>query len=123
MNRADPLSALPAAWRRRLTAHSANVDFSYPTVGSKKSTCVVCNPKHYPPAMSQSNEETRDPPKADDRNFYKVEAWSQDGMRTAAGHHSPRLATTLGLGWLFGRMHWTTVTPSRPSNPQYNCQK
>jgi hypothetical protein len=34
--------------------------------------------------MSQSNEETRDPLKADDRNFYKVEAWSQDGMRIDA---------------------------------------
>ena len=34
--------------------------------------------------MSQSNEETHDPLKADDRNFYKVEAWSRDGMRIDA---------------------------------------
>ena len=34
--------------------------------------------------MSQSNEETRDPLKADDRNFYKVEAWSRDGTRIDA---------------------------------------
>ena len=34
--------------------------------------------------MSQSNEETHDPLKADDRNFYEVETWSRDGMRIDA---------------------------------------
>jgi hypothetical protein len=29
----------------------------------------------------QSDEETDDPLRADDRNFYKVEKWTQDGMR------------------------------------------
>ena len=29
----------------------------------------------------QSDEETDDPLLADDRNFYKVEKWTQDGMR------------------------------------------
>ena len=28
-----------------------------------------------------SDEETRDPLYADDRNFFKVEQWSRDGMR------------------------------------------
>jgi hypothetical protein len=28
-----------------------------------------------------SDEETRDPLYADDRNFYKVEQWTRDGMR------------------------------------------
>jgi hypothetical protein len=31
-----------------------------------------------------SSEETNDPLYADDRNFYKVEAWSQDGMHVIA---------------------------------------
>ena len=31
-----------------------------------------------------SDEQTADPLYADDRNFYKVEAWSQDGMRIDA---------------------------------------
>jgi hypothetical protein len=31
-----------------------------------------------------SDEESDDPLKADDRNFYKVEAWSRDGMRVDA---------------------------------------
>ena len=29
----------------------------------------------------QSDEETDDPLRADDRNFYKVEKWTRDGMR------------------------------------------
>jgi hypothetical protein len=32
----------------------------------------------------RSDEETDDPLYADDRNFYKVEAWSRDGMRIDA---------------------------------------
>ena len=31
-----------------------------------------------------SDEETADPLYTDDRNFYKVEAWSHDGMRIDA---------------------------------------
>ena len=31
-----------------------------------------------------SDEQTDDPLYADDRNFYKVEAWSRDGMRIDA---------------------------------------
>ena len=31
-----------------------------------------------------SDEQTDDPVYADDRNFYKVEAWSRDGMRVDA---------------------------------------
>jgi hypothetical protein len=72
---------LPAAWRRRLTMHSPNVDFSYPNVGSKKSTSVACNPEHDPTAMRQSDEETFDVLKADDRDYYKVEKWTKDGMK------------------------------------------
>jgi hypothetical protein len=38
-----------------------------------------------PEAMNHwSDEETNDPLYADDRNFYKVEAWSRDGMRIDA---------------------------------------
>ena len=33
-----------------------------------------------------SDEQTADPLYADDRNFYKVEAWSQDGMPIDALH-------------------------------------
>jgi hypothetical protein len=31
--------------------------------------------------MSQSNEETHDPLRADDRDFYKVEKWTRDGQQ------------------------------------------
>ena len=34
--------------------------------------------------MASSAEQTDDPLYADDRNFYKVEAWSRDGMRIDA---------------------------------------
>jgi hypothetical protein len=30
---------------------------------------------------NQSDEETDDPLRADDRNFYKVEKWTRDGWR------------------------------------------
>ena len=35
----------------------------------------------YAPVSGWSDEETRDPLYADDRNFYKVEQWTRDGMR------------------------------------------
>ena len=38
-----------------------------------------------------SDEQTADPLYADDRNFYKVEAWSQDGMRIDALLYEPVL--------------------------------
>jgi hypothetical protein len=57
--------------------------------------------------MSQSNEETSDPLKADDRNFYKVEAWSQDGMRIDAlqyaGNHLVRREKSLSRPLSIGR--------------------
>jgi hypothetical protein len=37
--------------------------------------------REFVPVSDWSDEETRDPLHADDRNFYKVEQWSRDGMR------------------------------------------
>jgi hypothetical protein len=43
-------------------------------------------PKGQPkaPVSDLSDEQTDDPLYADDRNFYKVEAWSRDGVRIDA---------------------------------------
>ena len=69
-----------------------------------------------------SDEQTDDPLYADDRNFYKVEAWSRDGMRIDA-----LLYAGNSLDKVTGRNSKVPVTPPpagaglSPSAPIAGC--
>ena len=60
-----------------------------------------------------SDEETQDPLRADDRNFYKVERWTKDGLHITdplyAGNDLER-----------ARKIFTAATKSRPGRPLYH---
>jgi hypothetical protein len=58
-----------------------------------------------------SDEETRDPLYADDRNFFKVEQWTPDGKRLTLDWISPNLVRC-GTTW---RNNWIRL--SHNSNP------
>lgn len=50
--------------------------------------------------MAKGDDETDDPNQADDRNFYKVETWSQDGL-----HITGMLWAGSSLGKAYSTFH------------------